>query len=262
MTANSAPNAWDPERYARFRDERAQPFYDLAALLDAPPGPRVLDLGCGDGALTAWLHRRLQARDTLGIDHAPAMLAAASAHAGDGLRFEQADIATFAPSEPFDVVFSNAALQWLPDHPALLARLASWLAPGGQLAMQMPANDRAVTHTRAAALAREQPYAGALGGYVVDLRVLAPEQYAALLFRLGCAEQHVRLQVYPHVLPGPEAAVDWIRGTLLTAYEARMPAALFARFLAEYERRLLATLGDQRPLFFGYPRLLIWGRWP
>src|SRR5215204_2955037 len=112
----SPSSDWNPEQYGRFRDERARPFFDLLDLVQPQPGMRGVDLGCGTGELTRELHRRLAARETVGIDNSPAMLAKSAAFAGDGLRFEPRDIGAFTGEGEYDLVFSNAALQWLPDH--------------------------------------------------------------------------------------------------------------------------------------------------
>src|SRR5512147_2253599 len=117
-----APDAWDPTRYEQFRTERLAPGLDLLALITPTPDARVIDLGCGTGELTRLVHERVGARETLGIDSSPNMLAKAAAHAGGGLRFEERDAAAFDDRETWEVVFSNALIQWLPDHPALLAR--------------------------------------------------------------------------------------------------------------------------------------------
>jgi trans-aconitate 2-methyltransferase len=232
--------------------------------MQSAEGMRVIDLGCGSGELTAWLHGQLGARETTGIDSSEAMLAQARDQTQHGLRFEHGDIAR-PESEPwgaeaYDLVFSNAAIQWVPDHKALFPRLAGLVAPGGQFAVQMPANDGHVSHVTAMALAREEPYASALGGYERPLTVLKPERYSELLYELGFVEQHVRLQVYPVVLPGPEAVVEWVRGTFLTAYRARLTPDLYTAYLEEYERRLLAALPPRRPYLYSYPRILMWGR--
>src|SRR5829696_10500333 len=113
---------WNPAQYEQFRDERSQPFFDLLDLVQPRPEMRVVDLGCGTGELTWELHRRLAARETLGIDNSPAMLARSMAFAGDGLRFEPGDIGAFKSEGGYDLVFSNAALHWIPDHEALLPR--------------------------------------------------------------------------------------------------------------------------------------------
>ncbi|HSN15273.1 MAG TPA: methyltransferase domain-containing protein [Anaeromyxobacteraceae bacterium] len=253
-----ATDVWNPDLYARFGAERAQPFHDLLALVRARPGMRVVDLGCGPGELTAHLHRSLAARETLGLDASAAMLARAAAHAGGGLSFVEGDIGAFA-GEGFDLVFSNAALHWIPDHGPLLARLAGALAPGGQLAVQVPANHDHVSHRLAHEIAREPPFAGALGGYERGKPVLEPEEYAHLLFRLGFREQHVRLVVYAHPMPARDDVVDWVRGTLLTDFQKRLPQELWDRFLATYRARLVAALPDDRPFLYTYKRILFWG---
>src|SRR4051794_23858151 len=116
-------SGWDPGQYERFKAERSRPFFDLLALVGRAPGGRAVDLGCGTGELTRELHRHLQAAETLGLDSSPEMLARSAAFAGGGLAFQQGDLATFADEDHWDVVFSNAALHWTGDHPALLARL-------------------------------------------------------------------------------------------------------------------------------------------
>src|SRR4051794_32552538 len=213
------PNdTWNPAQYEQFERERSAPFFDLLDLVEPCPGGRVVDLGCGTGELTRALHERTGASTTLGIDSSRAMLERSTPHAGAGLTFELGDIAEWAAAERFDVVFTNAALHWVDDHPGLFTRLSSALAPGGQLAVQVPANHDHPSHLVAERVAMEEPFHEALYGYVRRTPVLAPERYAELLHALGYAPQHVRLQVYLHVLPEPEAVVDWVKGTLLTDY--------------------------------------------
>jgi trans-aconitate 2-methyltransferase len=219
---------------------------------------RVVDLGCGTGALTRVVHERLGARETVGVDSSETMLARSAEHAGGGLRFERSDIATFSADRAWDLIFSNAALHWVPDHPALLARLTAALADGGQLAVQVPANFDHPSHTVAYGLAGEEPFRSALGGVSAAPAILAPETYAELLHRLGLREQHVRLQVYGHRLPARDDVVEWTKGTLLTNYRRRLPPELFDRFLAGYRERLLPALSDTRPYFFAFKRILFW----
>jgi trans-aconitate 2-methyltransferase len=253
---------WDPARYDRFVRERSAPLHDLLALIRPIPGGRAVDLGCGTGALTLELHGHARSGETVGIDSSPAMLERASPLAGNGLRFERGDIAEFGRGANWDLVFSHAALHWVPDHPALFARLAGALAPGGQLAVQMPSNFDHPSHVLAAELADEEPFRSGLGGYRRLVPVEPPERYAELLDRLGFAEQHVRLQVYGHHLAGREEVVEWVRGTLLNDYQRRMPAELFERFLAGYRERLLPLLEERRPYFYPFKRLLLWGGMP
>jgi trans-aconitate 2-methyltransferase len=252
---------WDPDQYARFRAERSRPFYDLAEMVQTHPGMRVLDLGCGDGVLTAWLHDQLEAGETLGIDSSAEMLSKAAAHEQPNLHFQQADIATFEAAEPFDLVFTNAALQWVDDHETLIPRLLGLLAPGGQFAMQIPVNEQLISHITADGLAGEEPYFTALHGQVRAFHeVLKPERYAHILWERGCVEQQVRLNIYPHEMPGYEAVIEWVKGTYLTSYETRLGPALWPSYLEEYTKRMEAAIGDQRPFLYCYPRILAWGR--
>jgi trans-aconitate 2-methyltransferase len=250
-------DAWSPAQYDRFQEERRQPVKDLLALVRRRPEVRVLDLGCGTGEPTRDAHRLLEAWETVGIDSSPAMLEKARAHEENGLRFQLGDIRDSLPAGPFDVVFSNAALHWVDDHPALFARLAALLAENGQLVVQMPANHRHASHLVAAELAAEAPFREALRGYVLRSPVLEPEEYSRLLFDLGLREVRVFLRVYLHVLASPEDVVEWVKGTTLTAYESRLSPALYAEFLARYRERLLPRLEARRPYPFTFPRVFL-----
>jgi trans-aconitate 2-methyltransferase len=254
------PDPWNPDQYEKFRDERRRPFVDLVALIQPRSALRVIDLGCGTGELTRILHERLAARETVGVDSSQAMLDKSARFAAAGLRFEKADIAEFRSEPPYDLIFSNAALHWIAGHDALFARLAAALVEGGQLAVQVPANFDEASHVVAAEVASEEPFRTPLAGYAGVRNVLAPEAYARLLDRLGFAEQHVRLQVYGHKLARRDDVVEWVKGTLLTDYERRLPAELFARFLQRYRERLLPRLEDTSPFFFPFKRILLWAR--
>lgn len=255
-----ATDAWDPEQYDRFRSERRQPFFDLLALVHPVPGGRVVDLGCGTGELTRELHRRAGAAVTVGIDSSAAMLSQAAAFAGDGLRFERGDLAEYSASD-LDVVFANASLHWVPDHPALLRRLAAMLGPSGQLAFQVPANYDHPSHRLAGVIAHEEPFFSALGGDPPEdhtRSVLPPETYAGLLDSVGFTSQHVRLQVYGHHLDGTDDVVEWVKGTLLTPYRRDLDAELYERFVRTLRDRLRAEVGERRPYFYAFKRILCW----
>ena len=247
---------WDPNQYQLFQDERARPFFDLLNLVTPTPGGRVIDLGCGPGELTRTLHEHTGAAETIGLESSESMLSGSAAHAGGGLRFALGDIGTLADAEGFDIVFSNAALQWIDGHDVLIPRLAALERPGGQIAVQMPHNHDHPSHRIAHAVAAEEPFAAALGGYVREWPVCEPEWYAELLDRLGFHEQHVRLQVYGHHLASRDEVVEWVKGTLLTDYKKRMPAELYEQYLATYRTRLMAELEDRRPYFYAFKRIL------
>src|SRR3954454_333896 len=256
-------NTWNPDQYERFKAERSQPFYDLLSLVQPIGGGRALDLGCGTGALTRELHEKVGTSETVGIDSSPAMLADAEPHAGGGLRFEQGDIGSLAVDDPVDLVFSNAALHWVPHHEQVLADWTALLGDGGQIAVQVPANVDHASHRVIQELAEESPYVDAGDGPPPPdpvLGVLRPERYAELLYRLGYTEQHVRLQVYGHVLDSTAAVVEWTKGTSLTRMARHLPPDLYEQFVDEYRRRLVAELGDQRPYFYAFKRILFWAR--
>jgi trans-aconitate 2-methyltransferase len=241
---------WNPEQYERFKGERAQPFHDLVALIEHRPRMQIVDLGCGTGELTRELHQHLSAEETVGIDNSETMLLRSGA-GSEVLRFEKGDIEAFVTDRPYDLVFSNAALHWLPDHETLFHKFASFLTTRGQIAIQMPANDDHASHATAAEVARE------LGVEPRAEHVLRPERYAELLHHIGFKRQHVRLQVYGHELPEPSDVVEWNRGALLTDYEERL-GAKFPQFLQIYTERLLKRLGTTTPYFYTYKRILLW----
>jgi trans-aconitate 2-methyltransferase len=260
-------DAWNPTQYGRFATERARPGEDLLALVRPVPGGTVVDLGCGTGELTARLAEHTGAATTLGIDSSPAMLERAAAHetahesgqATGRVRFRRGDITDFAATGEYDVVFSNAALHWVPDHASLLARLRDALRPGGQLAVQMPANSDHPSHALAFEVADGPPF-----GLVLDevTPVLAPERYATLLDQLGFEDVNVRLQVYGHHLASTADVVEWTKGTTLTRFERELTPERYAEFVDRYRERVLTTLGDHSPYFYTFKRLLFWGKLP
>ena len=147
--------SWNPSQYERFKAERKQPFLDLLSLVEHRPRMRVVDLGCGTGELTRELHETLGAEETVGIDNSETMLLKSGGFGGETLHFERGDIEAFVTDRPYDLIFSNAALHWVEDHESLFARLTSFLAPHGQLAVQMPANETHASHQTAVDVARE-----------------------------------------------------------------------------------------------------------
>lgn len=251
-------DTWDPEQYRRFRSERDQPFADLLDLLEPVGHPAVVDLGCGDGRLTALAHQRLGSASTLGIDASASMLT--DTPAVDGLRFELDDIATWASPRSYDVILANASLQWVPDHPVVLARWIGSLAGGGQLAVQVPANADHPSHTLIAEVAAE------VGIDVppdpVAANVRTPVEYAELLDDLGAYRQSVRLQIYAHRLPSTPEVVEWVKGTTLTRVRGATDDETYARFLDRYRQRLIEVVGDRAPYTYLFKRILLWARFP
>jgi trans-aconitate 2-methyltransferase len=262
-------DAWQPEQYQKFAGERAQPFWDLLDLVERGQIKRAVDLGCGTGELTEAAAIRLVVEDMTGIDASPAMLEQARGRSRPGLRFAGGDIGSWSSGGDHglvNLVLANASLQWVPDHAAVLRRWWAAIAPRGQLAVQVPANADHPSHLVAVEVGATEPFRSALGGTPppdpVAANVFPPEQYASLLDHLGAARQHVRLQVYPHVLASSADVVEWMKGTSLTRFLRVLPAELHEPFLDEYRRRLLAVIGDHAPFFYPFKRILFWASKP
>jgi trans-aconitate 2-methyltransferase len=248
-------DSWNPEQYDKFKAQRSKPFFDLLAKVD-PEGVRsAVDLGCGTGELTAELARRLPEARVLGLDRSDAMLSKSAAFAAPNLRFEKADISKFSPAAPVDLVFSNAALQWVPRHESAFSHILAFVAPGGQFAAQMPTNYDHASHAIAHELARDYPELRALPPH----GVLGVEDYARILYQAGFRDPDCRVQVYVHPMASGAEVVEWTKGSLLTAFQSLLEPAAFEEFLSRYRERLLARIGEG-PYVYGFKRLLLWGR--
>ncbi|MGY1615171.1 trans-aconitate 2-methyltransferase [Geodermatophilus sp. SYSU D00691] len=235
----AGPGTWDPAAYLRFAGERARPFAELLARVRSERPREVVDLGCGEGTLTASLARRWPAARITGIDSSPEMLAAASAHAVDGrVRFALGDVREWTPDAPVDVLLSNAVLHWVPGHEGLLAAWAGLLAPGGELAVQVPGNFRAPTHTLLAELCADPRWAAR----VADVAprpdaVLDPTAYLEVLTAAGLAAD-VWETTYLHVLEGADPVLGWVRSTVLRPVLGRLDDGSAAALTAEYAAAL------------------------
>jgi trans-aconitate 2-methyltransferase len=231
----SSSAAWDPVRYLRFAGERARPFADLVARIDAGSPRSVVDLGCGAGALTASLAQRWPAARVTGVDSSETMLAAAAAHAVPGkVEFTAGDVATWEPDGPVDVVVSNATLHWVPAHDRVMARWAGWLSPGGSVAVQMPGNFRAPTHALLTELCRSPRWSAQLAEAGPDPdTVLEPGGYYDVLTTAGL-DADVWETTYLHVLDGDDPVLNWVRSTQLRPVLARLDGDDAAEFTAAY----------------------------
>jgi trans-aconitate 2-methyltransferase len=234
--------AWDPARYLRYAGERARPFLDLVARVDAESPATVVDLGCGEGSLTALLARRWPEARVIGVDSSPEMLAAAEQHAVPGrVSFTLGDVRDWQPEAPVDVVVSNAVLHWVPGHGQLLGRWAGGLAPGGWLACQVPGNFRAPTHALLAELCRSPRWAGRVAAAAPPPdAVLEPAGYLDVLTGAGLAAD-VWETTYLHVLSGDDPVLGWVRSTVLRPVLGLLEEDDAAEFTAEYAAALRAA---------------------
>ncbi len=239
MGATTPDAGWDPAAYLRYAGERARPFADLLAQVRHEAPARVVDLGCGEGALTASLARRWTGARVLGVDSSAEMLAAAAPHAdGDRVAFVRGDVREWRPEEPVDVVVSNAVLHWVPGHAELLARWAGSLAPGGELAVQVPGNFRAPTHALLAELCRSPRWSDRVAGAAPRPdAVLDPAGYLDVLSAAGL-EADVWETTYTHVLTGPDPVLAWVRSTVLRPVLAALDEDERADLTAAYAAAL------------------------
>lgn len=229
---NATTDFWDAKQYMHFGKERLRPALDLLAYVPEQEPQRVVDLGCGTGNVSALLKARWPAADVLGVDSSDNMLAAAAAAVPE-CRFERADLAHWQPDGLLDVIYSNAALQWLPDHPVLLPRLLSFLRRGAWLALQMPAMHDAPLRQMQAELARSPSFAPYLRGVPQQPAILTAENYYDLL----CSRSR-KLDIwettYLHPLRGADAVVEWAAGTSLRPYLDALPEDKRPAFRAAY----------------------------
>jgi trans-aconitate 2-methyltransferase len=235
--------AWNPDTYLQFADERGRPFADLLARVGATDPAVVVDLGCGPGQLTASLARRWPSCSVLGIDSSAAMVERAREHAGERVRFVEGDLRTWSPEAPVDVLVSNATLQWVPDHRALLPRLLQAVRPGGWLAFQVPGNFDAPSHTILHALALDPRYAAATRD-LARPAAADPAEYLADLVALGCTVDAWET-TYLHVLAGPDAVFRWISGTGARPVLQALDGTRRQEFETEYRARLAEAYPEQ-----------------
>ncbi|MCG5432086.1 trans-aconitate 2-methyltransferase [Mycobacterium sp. MYCO198283] len=223
---------WDPTQYGRFAAQRDRPFLDLTARIEADTPRRVVDVGCGQGHLTALLAERWPGAAVEGVDSSPEMIAEA-AHL-DGVSFALGDARDFVPADDVDVVVSNAVLQWVPRHDELLARWAAALPRGGWLAVQVPGNHDSPSYRVLRELADAHGLRDAVPA--VDT-VFGPADYARVLLDAGLHADAWET-TYVHVLDGPDPVLEWMRGTGLRPLLARLSPDDEREFTAEYAARL------------------------
>jgi trans-aconitate 2-methyltransferase len=233
---------WAPELYHRFADERARPAHELLARVPLEAPETVVDIGCGSGLSTAPLVARWPAAHVTGLDSSPAMLKKAAAEL-PGVAFVEADVSTWAPQAPVDLLFSNAALQWVPDHATLLPRLVSFLRPGGVFAYQVPVNMGEPSHVAMREAGAAVPFAAKLTQAV---KAREPMHSAEAVWDM--LSPHVRAldiwdTIYQHVMPDHQAIVEWVKATGLRPWLDPLDAGEQAIYLATYLERLKAQYG-------------------
>lgn len=241
---------WNPEKYHQFQTQRSAPYYDLLELVEVRPNLKAVDLGCGTGNLTRQLADALPESEVLGIDSSPQMLERTDEYARSGLRFELGNLTELEGK--WDLIISNAALQWSENHRDLVPRLYDHLSPGGQIAVQVPSNHGGPTHLTILRVAGQEPFRTALNGWTRQSPVLPIETYTELLFRKEAQEILAFDKIYPHVLENVDAIVDWISGTALVPYFERLGNHQ-DDFVTAIRQELTTDFPDE-PVFYPFRR--------
>lgn len=249
--------AWDPAQYLKFAGPRLRPAIDLLNRIDVADPAEVYDLGAGAGNVTRLLQARWPRARVTGVDGSAEMLRRAAAEA-PGITWQQADLATWRPPRPADVIYSNAALHWLDDHARLFPELLAALAPGGVLAVQVPRNFAAPSHALIAEAARSGPWRARLEPLLRPAPVAEPGFYFDLLAPRA-ASVDIWETEYLHVLEGADPVVEWVKGTWLRPLLDALEEPDRGRFAARYAE-LVARAYPRRPdgrTLFPFRRLFI-----
>ena len=241
---------WDPAQYLKFAGPRLRPALDLLQRIDREHPARVYDLGAGAGNVTRLIAARWSEARVIGVDGSAEMLAKAAAE-NPGIEWQEADLATWRPNAPAEIIYSNAALQWLDDHDKLFPRIFAELAPGGVLAVQIPRNFSAPSHTSITDSALAGPWRNTLEPLLRPSPVAEPGFYYDLLAPLARSLDIWETE-YLQVLDGPNPVKEWTKGTWLAPLLAALEEPERGQFEADYAARVAAAYpprGDGKTLF-------------
>lgn len=256
--------AWDPQTYELFQAARLRPGHDLIAALPTLHPERIVDLGCGTGRLTRMLADRYPAAQVVGLDNSRPMLAEAT-RVPSRVAWELGDIAQWSQGgkqgQPVDLIFSNAALHWVPDHARLFPSLLCRLAPGGVLAVQMPRNFDAPSHALMREVAGEGPWAPKLAGRLTRDAVQVPDQYWRWLSPV-CSSVELWETEYLHELDGPDPVLTWVKATGLLPVLETLQGQELTDFLGVYGEKLRRAYPPERNghTLFPFRRLFLIAR--
>jgi trans-aconitate 2-methyltransferase len=260
---------WNPELYNRFSRYRREPVEHIFVRLRVADDERIVDLGCGSGEHTIALARRGVRAAARGFDRSPAMIEAARAALAKEdadlrgrVSFEVGQLSEFRAHREFTLIFSNAAFHWIAEQRPLFRNCFDSLAPGGQIVVQMPANESETAKIEIARLAAEQPWAPMLHGLEHAFPEPPPEHYVRMLSEIGFDSIDCYHHTFHHPMSAPAKVIDWYRATGLRPFLARFPEDRHGEFLAVLLRRLEQAYGTTGPMTFKFRRLFIWARRP
>ena len=250
---------WNPTQYNKFKDVRFLPFFDLSKEIQETSILKAVDLGCGTGEQTALLTEKWEQAHFTGIDSSVEMLAKAQPLQSDRLTFKQQTIEEFASTpETWDLIFSNAALQWSDNHAVLFPQLISKLNPGGQFAVQMPCQSENILNKLLYELADSEPFKTQLKGWNRPSPVLSLDGYAQMMFDQGLRQLNLSQRVYPIIAPDHPTLFEFISGSALIPYMERLKEADKTAFATAFQVKIAQTF-TQLPALYAFKRILLYG---
>jgi len=252
---------WNPEKYNQFKSIRYQPFFDLMGLISDDGLENCVDIGCGTGEQTKILTEKFDNAHFLGIDPSAEMLSGSQEFETRNLSFRSSTVEEFITSAAkggWDLLFSNAALQWSDDHKTLFPRLISLLNEKGQFAVQMPVQNQNLLNKILLDLVQEKPYVDFLHGWIRESPVLSIDQYARIMFENGLHNIQIIQKVYPIIADGTEKLFDFISGSALIPYLEKLSDSQQQHFTSEYKNRIKKEF-QQFPAIYAFKRLLLYG---
>lgn len=228
---------WNAEHYLKFGDERTRAAVDLVARIRLLSPAKIVDLGCGPGNSSVILRQRWPEAQVVGVDNSPGMIAAANEKYPDQV-WHSADISEWNPDTPVDLVFSNAALQWVPDHAALMRRLIAAVKEEGALAFQIPSGSFAEVRKLIHEVSTDARWTERMVGARETLTMEEPGFYYDALAK-DSASLDIWESEYHHVMESTDAIVDWMSSTGLRPFVAALDNEdERGEFVAELKRRV------------------------
>lgn len=251
---------WNPEVYNQFKNIRYRPFFDLMDLISAEDLKNAVDIGCGTGEQTKILSEKFGEAQFLGIDSSAEMLAKSKELETENLHFELMSVENFVKSEKtYDLIFSNAALQWSDDHETLFPKLLSQLSENGQFAVQMPMQSDNILNQLLLELASKEPFKTQLNGFLRKPTMLSIDDYVKILFDGGLKHLDVSIRVYPIIAEDAATLLQFISGSALIPYFERLTDEQQEVFSNEFKVKIQQKFGTF-PAIYPFKRLLMYGR--
>ena len=212
---------WNPHQYLKFANERTQPSIDLASRIKIENPKSIIDIGCGPGNSTQVLRNRWPNAKIAGLDSSANMIEKAKKDYPD-TEWIIGDASTFAFDKEYDVVFSNAALQWIQNHDSLIPRLFSIVAPSGALAVQVPANNESPLYKAVLSVSSKEKWSKFTSGCesILNYRIL--EYYHNILAPIS-SQLDLWETIYYHVMNSHIELVEWYEGTGMRPFLERLP---------------------------------------